>query len=65
MKIIYPGGVWDGFGDDPRVMMYCHIDKYYTVLYHEYSIKRPIPQEFLDNPLDVIEESEFHKNNSL
>ena len=52
--IVYPNGTWDGYGDDPRIMMHHHIDKYYTVLYHEYLIRRPIPQEFLDDPFDTV-----------
>lgn len=65
IKIIYPGGTWDGMGDDPRVMLHHHIDKHYTILYHEYGIRRPIPQEFLDDTLDtILSESEFYKNNS-
>lgn len=54
MEISYPNGVWDGMGDDPRIMFDHHIDKYYFMLFHEHGIRRPIPQEMLDEPFDVV-----------
>ncbi len=57
MLITYPGGTWDGFGDDPRITLHAHIDKFYFFQYHEHGIRRPIPQEFIDDPFDSINES--------